>query len=190
MKCFSYLLRLKNEASSKVSIPPSPHHSVPLLSRDGFTLIELLVVIAIVGILIASFAFSTVSARESARTVKATAEGRELGNAIRLYCITTLDTSDGDGSDGGDPLAELGLNEGINEARGTLVNVLTKPSANDAKTIYFEANHPTLRGNTLCDPWGHPYRIRVKKAVSNAKDNEDDYTILVPAVGRHRALKN
>lgn len=171
--------------------PPRLHASTPLagVARAGFTLVELLVVIVIIGILIASFAFSTHSARENARTVKATAEGRQLADAIRLYCLTNLDSSDSDGDDGGNPMGTLGLNEGINEAKGTLVSKLTDPSANDAKTIYFEANYPTLRGNTLYDPWGHPYRIRVKKAVTDAEDNEDDYVILVPAVGRRRELK-
>lgn len=163
-------------------------HDAARRNRAGFTLVELLVVIAIIGVLIASFAFSTTAARENARTVKATAEGRQLADAIRLYCLTNLETSDGEGDDGGNPMGDLGLSEGVSEAKGTLVSKLTDPSANDAKTIYFEANHPTLRNNTLCDPWGHPYRIRVKKAVSDAKTNEDDYIILVPAVGRHRIL--
>lgn len=168
--------------------PARPHRKITRATRAGFTLIELLVVIAIIGILIASFAFSTFAARENARTVKATAEGRALGDAIRLYCLTMLDTSDGDGDDGGDPMGELGLSEGIQDAKGTLVTKLTDPSANDAKTVYFNANHPTLRGNTLYDPWGNPYRIRVKQAVTDAQDADDEYTILVPAVGRHRIL--
>ncbi len=174
--------------SGRKAIPPSLRPSVPLCLRAGFTLLERLVVIAIVGVLIASFAFSTASARENARTVKATAEGRALGDAIRLYCLTNLESSDGGGDDGGDPMGDLGLSEGINEARGTLVSKLTDPSSNDAKIVYFEANHPTLRGNGLYDPWGHPYRIRVKKAVTDADTGEDDYIILVPAVGRHRTL--
>lgn len=166
-----------------------PRRKITRAARAGFTLIELLVVIAIIGILIVSFAVSTFAAQENARTVKATAEGRALGDAIRLYCLTMLDTSDGDGDDGGDPIRDLGLSEGDdNEATGTLVTKLTDPSANDAKTVYFNANYPTLRGNTLYDPWGNPYRIRVKQAVTDAQDADDEYTILVPAVGRHRIL--
>ncbi len=165
--------------------------------RAGFTLMELLVVITIIGILVASFSYSTVSARENARIAKATAESRELGNAIRLYAITNQDTTDGDGSDGGDPLDGLGLSEGINEARGTIVKRLTNPSSNDAKTVYFAANPPTLINDNLYDPWGARYRIRVKKAGaggvnagSSTNIAEDDYTILVPIMGRHRDLKN
>lgn len=154
--------------------------------KGGFTLIELLVVIAILGILVATFAVSTASARQNARITKATAESRELGNAIRLFCMTMLDTAESD--DGGDPLSDLGLNEGTKPATDQLTRILTQPSEKNGNTVYFNANERSIRRNVLCDPWGNPYYIRVKKVSPNVKD-EENYTILVPVVGRHRALE-
>lgn len=164
-------------------------HSGSALRRAGFTLIELLVVIAILGVLIATFAVSTNSARETARITKATAEGRELGNAIRLYCMTQLDTETAE--DGGNPLSDLGLNDGLQDATSALTNALTKPSSQNGNTVYFAANDRSIRQNVLCDPWGNPYRIRVKKVVSRVDPNtaERNYEIIVPLDGRHRALE-
>lgn len=153
--------------------------------RAGFTMIELLVVMAILGTLVATFAASTASARENARVVKATAESRTLSNSIRLYCMTMMDTNE---ANGGNPIAELGLSDGLNDAGTSLTNLLTKPSASNGNTVYFEANDRAIRGGRLCDPWGNPYKIRVKRVNLSVK-NEKDYEIIVPIVGRHRALE-
>lgn len=158
------------------------------LRRAGFTLIELLVVIAILGVLIATFAASTSSARETARITKATAECRELGNAIRLFCMTQMDTATTE--DGGNPISELGLRDGLQDAPSTLTNLLTKPSDRNGNTVFFAANDRAIRRNILCDPWGNPYRIRMKKVVSRTNNTaERDYEIIVPLDGRHRALE-
>ena len=155
--------------------------------RSGFTLIELLVVIVILGVLMATFASSTSSARENARIAKATVEARELGNAIRLYGMTMLDTATDD-SEGGDPLNDLGLREGLNEASPELTRTLTLPSAVNGNVVYYKASDNAIRKNRLCDPWGNPYRIRMRK-VTPTEQTEDDYIIFVPIVGRHRALE-
>lgn len=158
------------------------------LRRAGFTLIELLVVIAILGVLIATFASSTASARETARITKATAECRELGNAIRLFCMTQLDTAVSE--DGGNPMSDLGLRDGLQEATTTMTNLLTKPSDKNRNTVFFAANDRAIRKNVLCDPWGNPYRVRVRRVVSRTDDTaERDYEIIVPLDGRHRALE-
>lgn len=157
------------------------------LRRAGFTLIELLVVIAILGVLIATFAASTSSARETARITKATAECRELGNAIRLFCMTQLDTAVTE--DGGNPMSDLGLRDGLQDANTTMTDLLTKPSDKNRHTVYFAANDRAIRQNILCDPWGNPYRVRVKRVAPRTDTAERDYEIIVPLDGRHRALE-
>jgi prepilin-type N-terminal cleavage/methylation domain-containing protein len=155
-------------------------------ARAGFTMIELLLVMAILGTLVATFAVSTASARENAKVVKATAESRSLANSIRLFCMAMTDTAVAE--DGGNPLATLGLSDGLRDADSTLTNMLTKPSASNGNTVYFEANDRSIRQNRLCDPWGNPYKIRVKR-VNIAARQEEDYEIIVPVPGRHRALE-
>lgn len=154
--------------------------------RAGFTMVELLVVMAILGMLVGTFALSTGAARENAKVVKATAESRALANAIRLFCMTMTDTAVAD--DGGNPMSTLGLSDGLVDANPTLTNLLTKPSTANGNTVYFEANDRSIRGNRLCDPWGNPYKIRVKRVDIDAKQ-EEDYEIIVPISGRHRALE-
>lgn len=151
-------------------------------ARRGFTLIELLVVIAIVGILAGTFAFSMSSAQENARIAKATAEGRELTNAIRLFCLTQTErTSD-------NPLSALGLSEGTHEGTSTLRQMMTEPSAANGNTVYYRASERSIRRGVLCDPWGHPYRIRVRRFVPR-DGQQNDYRLIVPLETRHRPLK-
>jgi prepilin-type N-terminal cleavage/methylation domain-containing protein len=159
-------------------------------ARAGFTMIELLVVMAILGTLVGTFAVSTASARENAKIVKATAEGRALENAIRLFCMTWMDTAEDE--DGGNILSDLGLSDGIQDANSTLTNMLTKPNESNGNTVYFEANDRSIRGGKLCDPWGNPYKVRVKLVNPTASSNSEDetYEIVVPIVGRHRALES
>lgn len=159
-------------------------------ARAGFTLVELLVVLAIIGILAATFVTSSMSAYETAQITRATAESRELGNAIRLYLLTELDTSEDTAVEGSDPLQELGLSEGTGEISSGLTTRLT--TRQDAGYVYYQANQDSLRGGKIVDPWGNPYVIRVRK-VDNVKSDSDvqdeAYEIVLPIQGRHRALE-
>ncbi len=154
-------------------------------ARQGFTMLELLVVIVILGVLAASFTTSATSARENARITKATAESRELGNAIRLFCMANLDIAMNER----DPIGTLGLGAGVREASSTLTNVLTRPSATNGNTVYFNVSQDALRNNRICDPWGEPYRILVREVERDQAPNTEDYIIIAPVTTRHRALE-
>ncbi len=159
-------------------------------ARAGFTLIELLVVLAIIGILAATFVTSSMSAYETAQIARATAESRELGNAIRLFLLTEFDSSDDSAVEGSDPLGELGLSEGTGEISSALTSNLTTRN-NDAGYAYYQANQDSLRNGRIVDPWGNPYVIRVRKVdVESDSDVQDEaYEIVLPIQGRHRALE-
>ncbi len=148
-------------------------------------MMELLVVIVVLGILAASFVSSASSARENARITKATAESRELGNAIRLFCMANLDVAMNED----DPLGVLGLGKGLREANASLTNILTRPSASNGNTVYFNVAQSSLRNNRICDPWGEPYRILVREIESEIEERTDDYIIIAPVPTRHRALE-
>ncbi len=152
--------------------------------RAGFTMVELLVVIVILGVLAAAFATSASGARETAMITRATAESRELGNAIRLFCMAQMDLE----MNATDPMAELGLSDGVRDASSKLTSVLTEPSSSNGNTVYYNVSQSSLRGNRICDPWGEPYQIRVRKVTGDANQDED-YTLIVPIPARHRALE-
>lgn len=156
------------------------------LFRQGFTLIELLVVMCILGILAATFFSGTMGARRSAQIAKATAESRALADAIRLYCLTQYDP---EVSGSADPLGDLGLSEGEQDASSTLTTALSEPSSSNGNTVYFNVQESQLRHNRISDPWGNPYKIYIVKPTTSSTDAEKEYEVLVPIPGRHRALE-
>lgn len=150
----------------------------------GFTLIELLVVISIVATLVSVFTVSTVQANENAKIAKATSEAREITNAIRLFAITNmqLDEND-DGYD--DPLSQIGVQEGFGEISTSTTTKLTDPKSNDRNIRYFNCSAQSIVRGRIVDPWGNPYRVRVKKIQpsTNKKDKDDlakEYEVILP----------
>lgn len=141
-------------------------------SKAGFTLIEMLVVLAILGILVAAFAFTGMHAQESARIAKASAEGREIVNAIRLYCMTYQGNED-------HPFDELALpDETTAFIQGAVLRDLLEPSSSNGNSVFYNASANHIVGQALRDPWGNPYRVYTRKYdVGTATPDQAEYRI-------------
>lgn len=168
------------------------HRSGRAALRAGFTLIELLVVIVIIAILTASFGVSFLSAQETARITRATAESRELGNAIRLYlmeALTTQGTNSGElEADSEGLLRGTGLREGErNDITSDTIDLLTGESGDK---VYFQAAEDARSEKYgIVDPWGNPYYVTIRVIKRTNETDPEDYEIVVPIQGRHRALE-
>lgn len=120
--------------------------------KRAFTLIELLVVIAMIAILMGVGATSVNGARKRAKLARAETEAQELTKAIYAYANYTDDGT----------LDEL---TGLNDAEATESNLKyvlggVTTRSGQVPVLY---NASMTKGGRLLDPWGHPYRITVKK---------------------------
>lgn len=160
--------------------------------RQGFTLIELLVVISIIATLVSVFTVSTGQAKENAMIAKATAEAREITNAIRLYALTNMQLDPNDDGDD-DPLAQIGVQEGFGDISTNTTTKLTDPRSNERNIRYFNCSAQSLVGGRIVDPWGNPYKVRVKKidVRANKKDKDDlarEYEVILPINSHYHEL--
>ena len=112
-------------------------------SRSAFTMIEMLVVIGMLGILMGVTFGGIGKARSRARVVKATAEVRELVNAILSY-----EAAEGQ-------VYEL-ISPEPTEATADNIEILL--GTRQGFPVYLNA---PMAGGAFRDPWGTPYRYRV-----------------------------
>ena len=121
------------------------------LNKTGFTLIELMVVMGMVAVLMGAMTTSIASARERARVQKATSDVKVISQAILAYENWTRDKG-----------FELPTFESPVDADSeNLKFLLGKEAAQSGGNI------PTmlmaqLRNGKMLDPWGHPYKVRIK----------------------------
>jgi type II secretory pathway pseudopilin PulG len=132
---------------------------------------EMLVVLGILGMLM-GVAFSGIGkAQKRARVAKATAEVRELANAIRAYEAAE------------DNSAQF-LAEGVYEATTGDPFFLRLVEGGDGKPVYL--NVPLTSDGRFLDPWGRPYRFRI--GIQNEGDTET-FRATVTFPNRQRNLR-
>lgn len=128
------------------------------MKRRAFTLIELLVVIAMIAVLTGVVGAGVSKARKNAKITRARAEAQEITNAILSYANYTEDGSlrsiAGKLNDAEASKSTLGflIGEGQN-AHGSSLPVLYNAAISKGKGAFL-------------DPWGHPYRVTVKRGQS------------------------
>lgn len=130
--------------------------------RKGFTLVELIVVIAMLMLLMGSVTSAVVSAQRRAKIAQATTVVKELTNAILSYenYSKTRDLSEVAG--------KLGSWTDAERSRiGFVLGNATDRNGEKVPVLY----NATMKGDMLVDPWGHPYRVRIKQGTLKVDDN-------------------
>jgi prepilin-type N-terminal cleavage/methylation domain-containing protein len=132
-----------------------------VLMKKGFTLIELMVVISMIAVLIGAVASSTTNARARARIVKATADVKEITNAILAYENYSV---------GGQHRIPERSDENASES--SLGFILGKgPSADGGTPVPVLYNASLSPDGTIRDPWNTPYRIRIVEVSQDDVDS-------------------
>ena len=120
--------------------------------KRAFTLVELLVVIGMIALLTGAIGSSVSSARARARIVKATAEVKEMTNAILAYENYARSS-------------EYGLD--TMESRDATIDsvgfILGRGEAGDTGKIPVLYNGSVSPDGSLRDPWGHPYKVTIRE---------------------------
>lgn len=120
--------------------------------KKGFTLLELLVVIAMIATLTGAVGSGVMRAQKRARLARAQTEAQELTKAILAYANYTDDGT----------LSEVtGLND--SEAQESNLKFVLGKVQKRGSTVPVLFNASTAKNGKFLDPWGHPYRVTVRK---------------------------
>ena len=120
--------------------------------KRAFTLIELLVVVAMIAIILGAMTTSVASARARAKIQKATSDVKAVSQAILAY---------ENYSRGGK--FELETMEDRDADSGSLGFLLGKDQAESGGKIPALLMAQLTSGGKMLDPWGHPYKITIRR---------------------------
>lgn len=126
--------------------------------KKGFTLVELLVVIGMISVLIGGAAASFARAREQAKIAKATADVKEITNAILAYENYTADHSL-------ESVAGVADGEASKSTLGFIVGDAPNSESGEVPVLY---NAQFSGSGKILDPWGRPYRVRIQEPASSS----------------------
>lgn len=121
--------------------------------KKGFTLVELLVVISMIAVLMGGAAASFSRAREQAKIAKATADVKEMTNAILAYENYTKDHSL-------QSVAGVANGDASKSTLGFIVGDAPNSESGEVPVLY---NAQFSGSGKILDPWGNPYRVRVEE---------------------------
>lgn len=131
-------------------------------NRRGFTLIELMVVIAMIAIFMTAVGASVGQTRERARIEKARSDVKVIAQAILAWENYAV---------GGDHKLEAKTDEEANSS--SLGFLLGQGEAAKSGQIPALLMAQLQAGGRMCDPWGAPYRLRIKEGTIVRPNNLD-----------------
>lgn len=123
--------------------------------RRGFTLVELLVVVAMIAVIAAAFTTSIASAERRARISRATAEAKEMTNAILAYEQYAPDRS----------LSSVAKGSWTDCAEGSMAMILGAANGANGRPVPVLFNGHVIAGY-LRDPWNTPYQYMIVNTAS------------------------
>lgn len=134
-------------------------------ARGGFTLMELLVVIAMIMILAGAVTTAVANAQRRAKIARATAECREMTNAILAYENYDRERS-----------LQNRVMQDVEAGRSTLGFILgeggTTMSGEKVPVLY----NASMKGGKIVDPWGNAYRVTIQPAAGLSNADQVDQT--------------
>lgn len=123
-----------------------------ILNKRGFTLIELMVVIAMIAIFMTAVATSVGQTRERARMEKARSDVKVISQAILAWENYTRG--------GKNELEEMNDQEADSSSLGFLLGQGETANSGQIPAMLMAQ---LSAGGKMRDPWGTPYRIRIKE---------------------------
>lgn len=130
--------------------------------KKGFTLVELLVVVSMIAALMGGAAASFARAREQAKIAKATADVKEMTNAILAYENYASDHSL-------KSVAGTANGEASKSTLGFIVGVAPDAESGEVPVLY---NAQFSGSGKILDPWGNPYQVRVEESTDSDTDSD------------------
>ena len=121
-------------------------------NKRAFTLIELLVVVAMIAIVLGAMSSAVTSARERARVQKAVSDVKVISQAILAY--ENWSRSSGYELPTFDSPVDCD-----NQNLGFLLGQKAADSGGNIPTMLMAQ----LRNGKILDPWGNPYKVRIKE---------------------------
>lgn len=134
-------------------------------NKRGFTLIELMVVVGMIAILMAAVGTAVGQTRERARMEKARSEVKALSQAILAWENYTRGGKN-----------ELEVMNDVEADVNTLKFVLGQGESANSGDIPVLFNAALAAGGKFRDPWGSPYRIRIKEGAIPSPGTMNLYT--------------
>ncbi|MBR1921055.1 MAG: prepilin-type N-terminal cleavage/methylation domain-containing protein [Kiritimatiellae bacterium] len=130
------------------------------LNRKGFTLVELMVVVAMIAILMSAVGASVGQTRERARIERARSEVKTISQAILAW--------ENYSRGGKNELDEMADEEASSSSLKFILGQGETASSGDIPALFLAA---LSAGGKMRDPWGTPYRVRIKEGAITRPDN-------------------